>query len=49
MTNERKMEAPSNQTQCLVFERLQHHIGEQILTVLLVLTEQTFKLLSSDL
>ena len=38
-TNERKMEATSSQTQCPVFKGLQRHVGQRILTVLLVLTE----------
>ena len=40
--NERKKDATSSQSQCPVFKRIQRHIDEQILTVLLVLTEETF-------
>ena len=37
-TNERKIEATPNKTQCPVFKRLQRNIGEWILAVLLVWT-----------
>ena len=40
---QRKLEASSSQTQCPVFKRLQRHIDEWILTVLLVLTKSTLK------
>ena len=42
-TNERKMEATSSQTQSPVSEILQRYIGQQKLTVLLVLTEKIFQ------